>query len=46
MDHVRYDGWVKDWEHTIFAVNLFCAFIKSVANLGMDLVSLFLKQVV
>ena len=29
-------GWVKDWEHTIFAVNLFCAFIKSVANLEID----------
>ena len=32
-------GWVTDWEHTIFAVNVFCAFIKSVVNLGMDLIS-------
>ena len=38
---IMYDrlGWVTEWEHTIFAVNVFCAFIKSYANLGMDLVS-------
>ena len=25
-------GWVTDWEHTIFAVNVFCAFIKTLPN--------------
>ena len=34
-------GWVTDWECTIFAVNVFCAFIKSADNLGMDILLWF-----
>ena len=34
-------GWVTDWEYTIFAVNVFCAFIQSGANLGLHLLLWF-----